>query len=264
MDAQTEIRRDQKATELATFMLEQSDTMREIVEETLTSAKSGDIKEAGRTLCPSNTEIRGPLNRFPRAIDLAACPVGRGGTWHTHVTPREIRGPVNSLPDMANVVYGLTNVSIVVGTETADVIVAPDNPDAAREVFRNAIGSDVDGPRELSDAIRSGRIPPTKSRQRARNRLSPLVYQVGTGFKDLERDVSSIPPDNWAASYGSGRDESFSGNRAGMTAFTPESFQTAAQAGEDIAVSADIRDEIISTAIGTVVGGIIARAVFGE
>ena len=264
MEAQTEIQRDERATELATFMLEQHDTMREIVEETLTSAQAGNIKEAGRTLCPSNTEIRGPLNRFPRAIDLAACPVGKGGTWHTHVTPREIRSPVNSLPDMANVVYGLTSVSIVVGTETADVIVAPEDQQAGEEAFQNAIGSTIDGPRDLSDAIRAGRIPPTESRQRARQALDPVVYQVQTGYSGLEEMVSSIPPENWAAPYGSGRDESFSGNRAGMTAFTPQSFQTAAQVGENIAIDADIRDEIITTAIGTIVGGIVARAVFGE
>ena len=264
MDQQAEIARDERAAELATFMLERRDTMREIVEETLTSAMEGNIREAGRTMCPQNQRIKGPLQRFPRAIDLASCPVNRGGTWHTHVTPREIRTPVNSLPDMANVIYGLTNVSIVVGTNTADVVVAPDDQEAAQNVFANALGYDVQGPRDISDAIRAGRIRPTQSRRRAREALGPLVYQIETGFADLSAKVNDVPPDNWAAPHGSGRDESFSGNRAGMVAFGPDSFKTAADAGENLLGGVGVKETAVSTAIGTIIGGIVSRAVFGN
>ena len=91
MDEPQTISRDEMAMELATSMVEQRDIMRSILKETLRSAKMGHIREAGRTKCPRSGEVRGSLQRFPRAIDLASCPVSKGGTWHTHVTEDEIR-----------------------------------------------------------------------------------------------------------------------------------------------------------------------------
>lgn len=264
MDQYESVKRDERATELATFMLEQRDTMEEIVNETLTSAANGDIREAGRTLCPGSGEIRGALRRFPRAIDLATCPVDRGGTYHTHVTPREIRNPVNSLPDMANVVYGLTDVSVVVGTDTADVIVAAEDPDAGVREFQNAIGADVSGPTELSDAIRGGRINPSPARNRARSALDDLMFTAETGFSHYDEAVDTMPEANWAAPYGSGMDEEFSGNMAASTAFLPDSFEVASGMASGLISNTELRDRAISTAIGTVVGGVVSRVVFGE
>lgn len=264
MNQPAEVTQDEAATELATTMLEQEGVMRAIIEETIGSAIEGNIREAGRTLCPTNNQIKGPLNRFPRAIDLAACPTNKGGTWHTHVTPREIKRPVNSLPDMSNVIFGLTDVSVVAGTEHADVIVSPQNHDQAAEVFRNAIGAEVFRPADLSDAIEGGRIVPTPARQRAREQLSELVFQVDTGFSDLTEAAAAVPPTNWAAPHGSGMDESFSGNQEGATAFAPDSFQVASDAADDVLSGTQIRDEVVSTAIGTIIGGIVSRVVFGK
>jgi len=264
MDQYESVRRDERAAELATFMLEQRDVMEEIVNETLTSASNGDIREAGRTLCPGSGQIRGALRRFPRAIDLATCPVDKGGTYHTHVTPREIRNPVNSLPDMANVVFGLTDVSVVVGTETADVIVAAEDPDAAVREFQNAIGEEVAGPSDLSEAIRGGRVVPTPARQRARSALEPLMFTAQTGFSNYDTTVDTMPAANWAAPYGSGRNEEFTGNMAASTAFLPDSFDSAGEMAGSLVSRSDLRDEAISTAIGTIIGGLVSRAVFGN
>ncbi len=264
MDQAVEVTRDERATELATLMLEQEGVMRSIIGETIDSAKSGSIREAGRTYCPSSSKIRGALNRFPRAIDLASCPVDRGGTWHTHVTPQGIRNPVNSLPDMSNVIYGLTDVSIVPGSQSADVIVAPEDRESGIDVFENAIGASVAGPGGVTEAIRDGRIDPVRARKAARDKLSPLVYQVSTGYGDLSEAAAEIPPEGWAAPYGSGKDESFSGNRAGLPMFGPDSFQRAGQAGSEVFGGVDIQNQVISTAIGTIIGGVVSRVVFGE
>lgn len=264
MRQSTAVKQSRRAAELAEMMLDNEKLMRTILDETLTSASNGDIREAGRTICPSGGEVRGPLNRFPRAIDLASCPIGVGGTWHTHVTPHEIRNPVNSLPDMANVVYGLTNVSIVVGTRTADVMVSAEDDDAAVDTFRNAIGADVSGPADISDAIKAGRVMPSPARNRARDHLDTLIYTAETGYDDLDRAVADIPPDNWAAPFGSGRDEEFSGNRAKTTAFAPDAFSTAGEEVESLIGTGELRNTAISTAIGTIVGGIVSRIVFGD
>lgn len=258
------ISRDPDATQLATRMLEEREVMRTIVEETLESAAEGDIREAGRTKCPENGSIRGPLDRFPRAIDLAPCPLEVGGTWHTHVTPREIRNPVNSLPDMANVIYGLTNVSIVVGTETADVFVSPKDREEGEKQFENIIGYEAGGTEGVTEAIAEGRINPSPARERVRDKMGILSFSAPTGFEDLEREIESIPAHNWAAPFGSGRDEVFTGNRGGMTAFGPQAFDNGAQELDSLINRSEIGSIAVSTAIGTLIGGAIDRVVFGD
>lgn len=256
------VSRDEMAMELATSMVEQRDIMRSILKETLRSAKMGHIREAGRTKCPRAGEIRGSLQRFPRAIDLASCPVERGGTWHTHVTEDEIRTPTNSLPDMANVMFGLIDTSIVVGTQTADVIVAPEDREAGEQAFRNAIGADVSEPKDLTAAIKAGRIVPGQARVRARRQFPGLVYTVETGFEDLDAQVAQIPDASWATPPRSGGEEAVAGNGYAPTAFAPHSIEAAAERADGAVEGFGLKDLLISQALGTVVGNVVDKAFF--
>lgn len=259
---QTTVRRSEEATELATQMVESHEVMRTIISETLEDALAGNIRESGRTKCPTGGEVKGPLGRFPRAIDLAPCPRDVGGTWHTHVTPREIQNPVNSLPDMANVVYGLTDVSVVAGTQTADVVVSGGPEKTVEDIFQNAIGLEASGTEDVVAAISDGRISPSRARTRAREALSELVFTVETGYEELDRVVRDVPEDNWAAPHGSGMDEEFTGNRSGATALAVDSFEVAASEAETRLANSSVGQIAVSTAIGTIVGNIVDSALF--
>lgn len=262
MSASQNVTRDKGAMALATGMVEQRDVMRTILKETVRSAKMGHIREAGRTKCPRSGGVRGSLQRFPRAIDLASCPVEKGGTWHTHVTEDEIRTPTNSLPDMANVMLGLIDASVVVGTRTADVIVAPSDPDAGKEAFRNAIGADVSEPEDISAAIQSGRIMPAQARRRARQKLSPLVYTAQTGYPEIDDEVATIDTSAWAVPPQSGESEAVAGNGYAPTAFAPQSIEAAADQANGALQGVGIANLVVSQAVGTIVGNVVDKALF--
>jgi len=263
MNGTAQISPDADSLQLAREMVDNRSVMTEIITETITSAKAGSIKEAGRTICPGSGSVKGPLQRFPRAVDLAACPVSRGGTYHTHVTANEMRTPENSLPDMANVVYGLTDVSVVVGTQTADVIVAAGDREQAVVEFENAIGESVSGPRELHDAITGRRIEPTTARARARRALDPMTFTAETGFPDLESEIDAVRSEQWAAPMVSGKNEAYTGQSSPL-GFNADSVEKAAQSADEIVPGDQIKGLVISTTIGTVIGGLIDRVVFGD
>jgi len=257
----TRLRRKPGADELASIMTDADDTMRTIISETVASAKNGAIKESGRTVCPQSVSVKGPLGRFRRSIDLAACPSDSGGTFHTHVSPGELRTPTNSLPDMANVVYGLIDVSVVAGTRSADVITAAEDQVAMVNVFENAIGERFGGPRELFRAIKDGRVMPSTARQRAREVLAPLVSTEKTGYDDLEGEITTVPRSNWAPPAMSGRGETYAG-QAAPAHFTTESLDAAAAKMDDVVDGFDLSGLVISTTVGTVVGGAIERLIW--
>ena len=262
MEMDMEVAPHPVAEELADRMVERDDIMRTLVDETLSSAEEGNIREAGRTKCPNNNTIKGPLARVPRAVDLASCPREMGGTWHTHVTPEEMKNPVNSIPDMANVIYALTDVSVVVGSETADVVVGPDNHEKAQDVFENALGLEASGVEDVTAALENGRLDPMTARQRARRKLDPLIFRVETGYTEFDERIDTMPPENWAAIHGSGMNEEFTGNMTAMTAFEPESFRKAAEAGNGAIGDINIAEIAVSTAIGTIVGNFVDRTLF--
>jgi len=252
------VSRDEMAMELAASMVEQRDVMRKILRETIRSAKMGHIREAGRTKCPRAGEIRGSLQRFPRAIDLASCPAERGGTWHTHVTEDEIRTPTNSLPDMANVMFGLIDASVVVGTQTADVIVAPQDREGGKRAFQNAIGANVSKPREITAEIKAGRIAPGQARMRARQEFPEMVFTVETGFSDLDAEVGEIPDSSWAIPPKSGGEEAISGNGYAPTVFAPQSIEAAADRTAGTMHKLGVKD----LAISKMVGNLVDRSLF--
>lgn len=187
-----------EARHLADEMSAMTGVMREILEETMPDEGDKKVHESGRTLCGRGTDnLHGPLARFPSSVELSECPVGvQGGTWHTHVTKDELRNPHNSLPDTANVLFGHIDVSIVVGTQSMDVVMAASDPNEAVSAFRQAIGVNVNSTEDVVGAILSGEIEsPSKARERVRRDLSPLFERRKTRFRDLDGvlERSSIP-----------------------------------------------------------------------
>lgn len=189
----------ESATRLAERMLGMDDVMWEILDETVPESDDSDpvVRESGRTLCGDGSNIKGPLARFPTAVELAECPRGtRGGTWHSHVTRDQLKKPTNSLPDMANVLFGDVDVSVVVGTQEAEAVIAPGYRDGAVGEFRDALGADVSSTDEVVDAILAGHVrDPTDVRRRVRRRMGGLFKRVRTGYSDLDGRVerASIP-----------------------------------------------------------------------
>lgn len=165
-------------------MLEREDTMREILLETIE-----DRRESGRTLCGPDGRVRGPLARFPSAVELdSRCPFQTAGAWHTHT--HSLRKPIQSLPDVANVVFGNLDASVVVGAAESVGMVAAQDREAMKIEFRDAIGLEVNSPEEVVDALKSRVIRnPSAARHRVRRRLSPLITRIETQFPDVARQV---------------------------------------------------------------------------
>lgn len=261
------------------LMVDRDDVQRTILEETLESQAEGNILESGRTLCSSQSQIKGPLSRYPRAVDLQQCPIsGGGGAWHTHVTPRQLLNPENSLPDIGSVVFGHLDVIGVVGAESAEYVMAGDDQEAVVAEFRDAIGADITEQGELVSAIETGRINPITARSRVRKRMDGLFTREDTGYDDLSERVRS--GDSVVASS----NEPYDMIEVSMIRQTqpekvdygevmsdPRTLNEATSAiGENVEkkLSDVIPDTVKSTAIGagvgTLVGNVVESLVFGD
>lgn len=183
---------DREAIMLADEMMGRDDIMRTILAETNESAHTGTPKESGRTYCEAWGTVLPPSSATNRSIELQSCIGGPTGIWHTHPGERGLTDPINSLPDMANVVFGHVDVSIVPGTENADIIVAPEDPQEAQDLFRQAIGADVQSAPEVREAIEARRLDPVESRQRARDMLSGLIVEADTSYAEISPPTEAV------------------------------------------------------------------------
>lgn len=258
------------------LMVDREDVQRTILEETLASAADGQILESGRTLCSSQTQIRGPLERFPRAVDLQQCPIsGGGGAWHTHVTPRQLMTPENSLPDIGSVVFGQLDVIAVVGAESAEYVMAADDREAMMQEFRDAIGADIQEQSQLVSAIRSGRIQPVTARSRVRQRMDSLFTAQQTGFDDLSTEVREMfqttaqePEESYervelAMLHHKQSPEYADGMAHPLTAIevTGRMGESAEQTISNV-IPKSVRSTAVGAAVGTVVGNIVNSLFF--
>lgn len=181
---------DPAAEKMAGAMLSQDDLMHDILRETVESHQDGQIKESGRTFCPDGgQEVHGPLGRFPTAVDLARCPRGATGVMHTHVTREQLLDPEHSLPDMANVVFGEVDASVVVGAHSSEVMVTPSVESAAQEAFSDALGAGVSSASEVVETVKKGNIDPPSARERVRSNLPSLFYTQATSFPNIASQV---------------------------------------------------------------------------
>lgn len=267
MNAASTLKPDEYSRETARVMLQRHDVMREILAETIEAANKGQILESGRTKCPNtgrDGKIRDAFARHPRAIDLAPCRHERGGAWHTHVTEDELRYPENSLPDMANVVYGAIDVSIVVGTQTADVFMSAGDDEALIEEFENAIGEQVGSPKGLAEAMEAGRVNPVQSRKRVREALPNLFETHETNYAELDEAVDELFIEE-APRKLSSRDEVTSEPAHELIVnrlFSADSIDQAAEQADLGGV--DLSGLVISTVLGNIVGEIANRVIWGE
>jgi len=268
----------EKADGVLGLMLDRDDIQRTILEETLASEGNGQILESGRTLCSSPSDIKGPLERFPRAVDLQRCPItGMGGAWHTHVTPEQLLNPQNSLPDIGSVVFGQLDVIAVVGAESAEYVVAAEDQDVMVREFRDAVGADIDDPGELVAAVQSGRVNPRTANRRVRQRMGDMFIRDQTGFSDIAETVkerhqtttamqqpyeavelSMIHAQTDTVQYSDAMSSPSTCNQmTGQMATTAE--QTLSSAIPDA-----IKGPAIGAAVGTVVGNVINSLFFSE
>jgi hypothetical protein len=261
------------------LMIDRDDVQQTILEETLNSQQNGNILESGRTLCSSQSEIKGPLSRYPRAVDLQQCPVsGGGGAWHTHVTPQQLLNPENSLPDIGSVVFGQLDVIGVVGAESAEYVMAADDQDAAISEFRDALGADIAEQGELVSAIESGRVNPITARSRVKKRMAGLFTQKKTGYSGLAEQVRS-GSGVVAASVQSydkievamlNHTEPETVDYAEAMASPQSCMRLTGAMGENAertlrdVIPESVRSTAVGAAVGTVVGNLVNSLVFGE
>lgn len=256
------------AVALADEMMGRDDIMRTILSETIEAAENGTPREAGRTYCEAWGSILRPTDTGTNSINLQTCVSGAVGVWHTHPGAEGLTQPINSLPDMANAVFGHVDASVVPGVETADIIVAPADPAAAQEEFRRAIGADVQSALDVRDAITARRIDPVQSRRRAREVLSGLIVTADTGYTDLGAPQTVAAGPTAAA-----------GSQAVCACSTEESkpaptypaacledanseFDLAAENVEERIDNLNIGSIAISAAVGNVVGEVVNRVLF--
>lgn len=266
------LRPDADAQRLASQMLE-SGELGEILEETVQSARNGRITESGRTYCPSLSEsLIGPAARFPRSVKLEECPVrGRTGLMHTHVTAGQLSNPDHSLPDIANVVFHSPDASVVVGTETADVLVRAENEGEMEAAFQEAIGVPVSNTHDVVAAIRQREISdPVAARERVRSAFGPLFRRESAGFPRIARQIQQLQQAgdiSAAAPYHQIECLQVEAERVRKTeTVVPTETRDRMRAlSDDIAAqfpTSRVRDTAVSVAIGTVVSTVLNEFVF--
>lgn len=267
-----------EAADFARQMLEARETMETILEETLESAERGRLKESGRTACGSAADVRHPIARFPESVELQTCPRGLVGVWHTHVTEDELLHPDHSLPDLANVAFGAADISIVVGARTADAVVAAADREAMERAFQDAldVGPEVGSTEDVVVALQEGLVEdPQAARSRVREALGPLQHRADTGFDSIAARVRTEPevPQLTMATIPCGSHRHHRGGHGrpatGAVTRAPERLRqqaracgTAARQGvEGSGIS--IRELVIGQTLGTIVGTLTSRIVFG-
>lgn len=278
-----------------------SDLNGQVLAETLDAAENGTITESGRTVCSSFENVARPIDRHPMAVDLAGCrPWDATGIIHSHVTPDELRNPTHSLPDVANVLYGNADASIIPGSETTHAVVAPTDETLpeAQAVFANVIGVQVESPADVSRAVDEGAIVALDDAQRRlMEQLDPLVRRFEYPRTEIAARLDALgvdmDPDTMVPAEMAFMDpsEDRDGRPGGTTPSPAAGDETAATQGRThrdrrstLANACSqhrtvasrfrqtvggetgefIRATIISNVIGTIVGGVVSRAVFDD
>ncbi len=260
-----------RATSLLELMKDRDGIKREVISETLDSKRGGQILESGRTFCSTPRQVHGPINRFPKAVDLPQCPTGAGGAWHTHITYDEMKNPSNSLPDIATVVFGQLDLMAVVGTETAEYFLSASDPEAMRHEFNDAVGEAIDSPDQLLNSIDSGRMVPGPARERVRDRLRPLFHTERTGFSDLTERVdqkfgaqAASPQYEMVELHMIGGSMDYSTSMCDPKSTNHYTSMMAANAEQTIRerVPVNIAETAAGAAVGTIVGNIVENVLF--
>lgn len=184
-----------EAESLFETMLSKVGLQQEILSETIESAEDGHPKEAGRTIC-NESSVKDALNRFDRAVELQQCPSGSAAIMHSHVSVPQLRTPEHSLPDIGNVLFNDIDVSMVLGVEEHDVLLAPEDSDAAVSTFQQTIGVEATSTKEVVKGLKDGSIRDyAGTRRRVRGRLPQLFEVVEVDFPELQSRVNNLSTD---------------------------------------------------------------------
>ena len=182
------------ADETADLLYSAVDTQEQVLGETFDALDAGSIKESGRTFCPSSDKLKGPVARRGASVDLSTCSVPPTGIIHSHVTRSQLRNPKHSLPDIANVLYGPADASLIVGTETCDLFMEPVDVDYGRYLFDSGVGVSVDSPSDVLEAITDGRVPnPSQARKNVRDILRPLFEVLESPVVGFDHMIDRAP-----------------------------------------------------------------------
>jgi hypothetical protein len=267
----TPIEPDPEAENLAQQMLGAHDVQRTVLSETIESAEEGRVRESGRTVCSPDDDPIHPRGRYRTSVSLASCPRNRGGTFHSHVTQDQLRNPENSLPDMANIVYGNADVSVVVGTRGSEAFYRAEDEEAMREAFEDAVGGSFTSADGLVQEILSGNINPPEARDRVQSRLAPLFITGGARHSQLDNRVHAAPPSLSQRDFEIEEAFTFMAagaeNRSKLEQSVRDISDNAAISGAQISRWVDalgFKEQALSTGVGVVVGELVNRIVFGD
>ena len=167
-----------EAERLAEEMAGATELHEEVLRE---AAETGN--ESGRSVCGTAENAKEPSDRSFSNVVLKGCPLNNRGFIHGG-GGHDPESPEHSLIDMANVIFGYGDASLVVGAREGDMMLAPSDEyetDVVAE-FRNAIGAEVEGTSDVEAALSSGKIrDPSSARRRFRRSVPSLFRTVDTG-----------------------------------------------------------------------------------
>jgi hypothetical protein len=269
--AATNLTPDPEAQNLAQQMLAAHGVQETVLTETIESAEEGRVRESGRTVCSPEDDPIHPRGRYRTSVSLASCPRNRGGTFHSHVTQDQLRNPENSLPDMANIVYGNADVSVVVGTRGSEAFYRAEDEKAMRTAFEEAVGGSFNSADGLVQEILSGTINPPEARDRVQSRLSPLFSAGGARFPELDERVASAPVSLSQRDFE--MEEAFTfmaagaQNRSDLEQSIRDISDNAAISGAQLSrwINAlGLKEQALSTGVGVVVGELVNQILFNR
>jgi len=157
-----------------------SDLHREMLRETERPV-SGTLLESGRSVCAETGDVLEPIDRRVDQVDLPVCQ-GPTAVLHTHTPPDDMSAPTLTVQDLAVVLFGGVEVIGVVGTQSAEYFVAPENQSAAINVLASALepyGRTLDSFFAPSSGF------PSSAQSDIRDRLSACFYTDFLSFKHI-------------------------------------------------------------------------------
>jgi hypothetical protein len=180
------------AQQLAEDLLADRNLQQQLLAETINSGSEQRL-EAGRTVCGIDGRPQPPRDRNTTSIELEPCRGGGPtGIYHTHPSASQLRSPDHSLPDYANVAFEGVDASVIVGSETASVVVAALDRPTQQQAMQNALGLGVESTRDVITAIRNDEIAdPAAARQAVDNAFGTLSYTEPTGYDGITEQIRS-------------------------------------------------------------------------
>lgn len=176
------------AATMAEDVAENKEIQAEILEDAV-----GSDEEVGKTICGTTADTKEPIESGFDSITLPGCRVGHRGMLHAG-GGHDLHAPMNSLLDMANVLFGRASVVAVLGTRRSDLFLQPteDQLAQAQLAFQDAIGIEVETLEDYVQARQDRRVRnPIQAAQRLREELDLLFITVKTPHPEIEAQIGT-------------------------------------------------------------------------